>query len=201
MKVIIARHAQTHENANSVIQGQGINSLLNEEGIKQAQALADFLKHEKITVAYASPLDRAVHTAQEVLKHHPAVKITTSDHLKERNLGIYEGKGKGEWKKIKKNTKEPFHLFRPEKGESYAELQQRVKSFFDGLIDKHPNDTVFMVSHGGTLGMLYLYLLGKELNEENYKALKSENTAVTVVEIHKDKPVKVHKINSLEHLE
>ena len=120
--------------------------------------------------------------------------------VSEQNLGIYEGRRKAEWKEIKKNTREPFHLFKPEKGESYAELQDRVRNFFEELLAKHQDDTVFMVSHGGTLGMLYLYILGKELNEENYKAVRSDNTALTILEVHKGKPHTVHVINSTKHL-
>ncbi len=200
MKVIIARHAETSENVKQINIGRDVDPLLTKEGMRQAQKLADFLKHEKIHFAYVSPQRRAVHTAQEVLKHHPLAKMARVPHLKEQNLGIYEGLPKHEWREIKKQSKELFHLFKPPKGESYAELQERVKSFFHTLFDKHKDDTVLIVSHGGTLGMLYLHLFGKEITEENYRAHKPENTAVTILEVYKNKPIKVHKVNSLEHL-
>jgi broad specificity phosphatase PhoE len=57
-----------------------------------------------------------------------------------------------------------------------------------------------MVSHGGTLGMLYLYLFGKQITEENYRAHKPENTALTILEIFKNKPTTVHLFNSISHL-
>lgn len=200
MKVIIARHAQTNENIGEVIIGQESEVLLNESGVKQAQMLADYLKNENIDFAYLSPQKRAVHTAKEVLKHHPKAKIVEVSHLKEQNLGIYESAPKHVWKEAKEKTKEPFHLFRPEGGESYIDLQNRIKIFFNKLIDKHENDTIFMVSHGGTLSVLYLHIFGKKITEENYKAHKPENTALTILEIFKDKPVKIHLINSLSHL-
>ena len=200
MKVIIARHAETSENVQQIDIGQYAEPILTEEGIKQAKKLAEFLKHEKIHYAYVSPQKRAVHTAQEVLKHHPDVKIAHHEHLKEQNLGIYEGKGKAEWKAIKKESKELFHLFKPPHGESYVELQGRVKTFFNELFDKHKDDTVFIISHGGTLGMLYLHLLEKEITEENYKAHKPENTAVTILEMYQDEPINIHIINSVIHL-
>ncbi len=200
MKVIIARHGQTDENAKKINIGQESQTSLNEEGIKQAQKLADYLKSETIVFAYVSTQERAVYTAKEVLKHHPKVKLVHTPHLKEQNLGIYEGAKKDEWKEIKAKSKEPFHLFKPEKGESYEDLQNRVKKFFDELIAKHENDTVLLVSHAGTLGMLYLHLFGKPLTQEHYKNHKPENTAVTILEIFKDQPHKIHKINSVEHL-
>ncbi len=200
MKVIIVRHAETSENAKQIDIGHDVDPLLTKEGIKQAEKLADFLKNEKIHFAYVSPQKRAVHTAKEVLKFHPSAKMEHIPHLKEQNLGIYESVPKHVWKEIKAKSTEPFHLFKPPKGESYVELQGRVKKFFDELFDKHQNDTVLIVSHGGTLGMLYLHLFGKEITEENYKNHKPENAALTIIEIFKDKPHKVHKINSVEHL-
>jgi alpha-ribazole phosphatase len=200
MKVIIARHAQTDENANNIHIGREVDVVLNAQGIRQAEQLAEFLKNEKIHVAYASPQTRARHTAQKVLKHHPEAHLIEVPDLREQHLGIYEGLGKAEWKEIKKNYTGPFHLFKPPQGESYTDLQERVKKFFDRLLQKHPNDTVLIVSHGGTLGMLFLHILNKELTEENYRQHKPENTALTIIEIDKDKPHHVHALNSLEHL-
>lgn len=200
MRLIIVRHGQTDENVKEIIIGQDIDVVLNEQGVLQAQKLADFLKNENINFAYTSYQGRAIHTAKEILRFHPSAKIIVAHQLKEQNLGIYEGKGKAEWKNIKKNIKEPFHSFKPKDGESYAELQERIKVFFNDLIKNHENDTVLMVSHGGTLGMLYLHILNKEITEENYKAHKPENTALTVLDVHPKKPIKIHHLNSTEHL-
>lgn len=200
MKVIIVRHAQTSENTKQIDIGHDIDPLLTEEGVLQAQKLGEFLKSENIHYAYVSPQKRALHTAEHVLKHHPSAKIEHASHLKERNLGIYESVPKHVWKEVKAKSSEPFHLFKPENGENYVQLQERVKGFFHTLFDKHKNDTVLIVSHGEVLAMLYLHLFNKEITEENYKVHKPENTAFTILEIIDDGQVKPHKINSLEHL-
>ncbi len=201
MKLIIARHAQTNENAKQIDIGHDVDPLLTLEGIEQAKKLGEFLKHEKIHFAYVSPQKRAVHTAKEVLKHHLSAKVEHTHHLKERNLGIYENLPKHEWKKIKSESKELFHLFKPPQGENYVELQARVKEFFHTLFEKHKDDTVLIVSHGEVLAMLYLHLFGKEITTENYRAHKPENTAFSILEISDNQPLKAHKINSLEHLD
>jgi len=200
MKVIIVRHAQTDENIGGELASSESEVLLNEEGILQAQRLAEHLRHEDIAIAYVSPQHRAVHTAKEALKHHPKAQIVPVEHLKEQYLGIYEGKGKAEWKAIKKLSKEPFDLFKPEGGESYADLQVRVTKFFQGLIKNHPNDTVLIVSHGGTLGVLLLHILEKELTEENYRAHQPKNAEVSIVEIFEDGQRKIHILNENNHL-
>ncbi len=200
MKIIIVRHAQTDENIDGGLASAESEVLLNEEGILQAQKLAEHLKIHDIAIAYTSPQHRAVHTTKEALKHHPRAQIVPSDPLKEQHLGIYEGKGKAEWKAIKKLSKEPFHLFKPDGGESYLELQKRATDFLHHLVEKHKNETVLLVSHGGTLGVLLLHLLEKELTEENYRAHQPKNAEVSIVEILESGQKKIHVLNSSEHL-
>lgn len=201
MKVIIVRHAQTDENAGGALASSESEVLLNEEGIKQAQKLAEALKEETIMAAYVSPQARAMQTAKEALKHHSNAKLHPVDHLKEQHLGIYEGsKGKAEWKAIKKLSQEPFHLLRPENGESYLDLQERAKNFFHEIVKKHPDETILIVSHGGTLGVLLLHLLEKELTEENYKAHQPKNAEISIIEISETGEKKIHILNSNNHL-
>jgi len=201
MKIIIVRHGETTENAKTQDIGHNNEALLTEHGVLQAQKLGEHLKGEKISHAYVSPQKRAVHTAEEILKHHPKAAILHVDDLKEQNLGVADTLPKAVWKEMKKNAKEPFHLFKPENGESYSELQARAKKFFHSLAQKHKDDTVLVVSHGGTLGVLILDILEKELTEENYRAHQPKNTEFTIVEISEDGQKKIHMVNSREHLE
>jgi broad specificity phosphatase PhoE len=201
MKLIIVRHAETDDNVGGGLADRTSEVLLNENGVAQAEKLGQHLKSHNITHAYASPQKRAVHTAEVVLKHYPSIALETVGHLKEQNLGIYESVPKEVWKEVKKNAKEPFHLFKPEKGESYADLQQRAKAFLHELVKKHTNDTVLIVSHGGTLGVLLLDILEKELTEENYKAHQPKNTEFTVVEITEDGKKVIEVLNSRVHLD
>ncbi len=200
MKIIIVRHAQTDENVGEGLANRESEVLLNEEGVKQAEKLGHHLKGHHISHAYSSPQKRAVHTAEHVLKHHPEVKLSPADELSEQRLGAAIHLSKAAWKEIKKNAKEPFHLFKAEGGESYEELQARVKSFFHELVKRHPNDTVLVVSHGGTLGVLLVHLLEKELNEENYRAHQPKNTEYTIIEIDADGRKEIHALNAREHL-
>ncbi len=200
MKVIIVRHAQTYENVKTNDVGYDLQTKLNEEGIKQAQKISKRLKSEDISYAYTSPQIRTVHTAKEILKYHPKAKLIKTEYLKEHNLGIYETVPKNIWKEVRAKSKKPFHLFKPKNGESYADLQKRVKTFFSNLLDKHENDTILIVSHGVTIGMLLLSIFNKPITEENYRAFKPDNTALTVLEIFKDKPAKIHYFNNLDHL-
>src|SRR6266404_4109251 len=107
MKIIIVRHAQTDENVGGGLALKTSEVLLNEEGIKQAEKLGHHLKGHRVSHAYASPLRRAIHTAEKVLEHHPDAQLVVSDHLGEQNLGVAETMPKAEWKEIKKKSTEP----------------------------------------------------------------------------------------------
>src|ERR1051325_8568524 len=108
MRVILTRHGETFENANKITMGQGIDGVLNEEGVQQARKLADRLKEEKIDFAYTSDLKRAISTTEEILKYHPHTKMICVSELRERNLGIYEGKPNFEWKEAMQKSFLPF---------------------------------------------------------------------------------------------
>jgi|SRR3989344_1035750 len=201
MKIIIVRHAQTDENIKGGDAKREFDVLLNEEGIKQAGKLAERLRAEKISHAYVSTQTRAVQTAKEVLKHHHQAKLEKTEHLSEQNLGDYASLPKNVIKELRVKSGHAFHMFRPEKGESYADLQDRAVKFFHNLLKKHSDDdTLLIVSHGGTLGALMLHLLEKEFTEENYKAHKPDNSAVTVLDISKDGKVDMKVFNDLGHL-
>ncbi|UZW66284.1 histidine phosphatase family protein [Priestia flexa] len=59
----LIRHGQTEWNKKSLIQGQR-NIGLDEQGMKQAQQVAQFLKNEGIEKLYSSDLTRAYDTSR-----------------------------------------------------------------------------------------------------------------------------------------
>ncbi len=201
MKVIIVRHGQTDENTKGGDASRDSEALLTYEGILQVKKLGHALKGHRITYAYSSPQKRAINTAEEILFYHSNAKIEHVDNLREQNLGKFSVLPKNVIREIHKQSGKPFADFRPEEGESYADVQKRVTTFLHNLVQKHQNeDVILIVSHGGTLGMLLLSILEKEITEENYKTYKPENSAVTIIEIFKDKPIAIHTINDVNHL-
>ena len=141
MRLFIARHGQTFENVNHIIQGWTFGTL-TDEGLHQAVKLAVRLQSETFSAIYSSDLDRARKTSEEIGKFHD-VEIQFSTALRERCFGVFEGKSVEELRKL-----HPFEqLYSPEfkvyGGESYVELQQRSVSFFNPLFDAHENEDVF----------------------------------------------------------
>lgn len=200
MKVIFTRHGETHQNVAGISMGQGMGGDLNEAGLIQAEKLALRLKDETIHYAYISDLKRTVDTASEVLKYHPEAEVVYAPELRERNLGIYGGGPRAHWKKAMEESPLPFHIFKPEGGESYGELQERVGNFYFQLIKKHANDTVLLLSHTGALTMLFLKIFNRPTTLEEYEKFKPDNTSVTICEVTTGGEHILRVFNSTEHL-
>ena len=88
--IYIVRHGQTAGNRKKVLQGRS-NLPLNEEGIRQAEEVRDYLRAEGVRFdrVYSSPLIRAVQTARIIAGEEAG--ILTDDRLLEMDYGPYEG--------------------------------------------------------------------------------------------------------------
>ena len=87
--IYIVRHGQTQMNSAHALQGRS-NLPMNEHGVEQANTVARQLRERGISFArvYASPLQRAVHTARIIA---PEAEPVLDDRLLEMDYGPYEG--------------------------------------------------------------------------------------------------------------
>lgn len=150
VKIILVRHGETDWNLIKRIQGGDSDTPLNENGQRQAAALAVRLKDEKITAIFSSPLQRALNTAQAIATTHQ-LKVQELSSLKEIKVGILEGLlaseiaprfdeymcGNGLDKKV--------HT--PPGGESMEDVQKRAWETITGLAAQYSNGTLVLVTH------------------------------------------------------
>ena len=201
LKLILIRHGVTGWNKENRLMGSTDMPLSN-EGIKQAERLADRLKHEKIDIIYSSPLKRAYKTAEIINRFHNC-KIIKEQNLKEISYGIFEGISKEEREKddklneIWRKRKEDVVNFRIPKGESFSDLRERAKKALQEIL-KYDNKTILVVSHGQTKRAL-IQLLTNMSDQETQK-LYFDTTALSIFEIDK-KDIKTVVINCAKHLE
>ena len=85
--IYIIRHGQTEMNSRQVLQGRS-DYALNEVGVAQAMDAAKRLRDVAFSQVYASPLVRAVQTAQLVV---PDIHPVIDERLIEMDYGPYEG--------------------------------------------------------------------------------------------------------------
>ena len=152
---MLIRHGETYENLKGIIQGQ-LQGRLTEKGISQAKELALKLKDEKFDMIYSSDLGRAKDTTKEILKFHNNIPVVYLKELRERRLGVDEGKSTvlGGWRR----------LGEIEGAESLEELKQRSINFFNNILDKN-NSRNLVVSHRGVIAMLYSVIENKSIKE------------------------------------
>jgi broad specificity phosphatase PhoE len=89
-RMLLVRHGETEWNRQKRFQGQ-IDIPLNDNGKRQGEQAAEFLKAIAIDAAATSPLSRPKETAEIILQHHPDVALGQVEDLKEIGHGEWEG--------------------------------------------------------------------------------------------------------------
>ncbi|CAM3698265.1 histidine phosphatase family protein [Polynucleobacter brandtiae] len=164
----LIRHGETFWNTERRLQGH-TDIPLNARGQLQAQQLALSLKkaHLKFDVLYTSDLKRASDTAAAIAAVFD-VPMSADHDLRERHFGVLQGITIDE-----APSKQPHvwqaHLAREqdhelEGGESISQLAFRVKSVLEKIGQKHSGQTILIVSHGGTMDMMYRIASKQSLN-------------------------------------
>jgi phosphoserine phosphatase len=191
MKLIITRHGETDYNVKGIMQGQK-QSRLTPNGIKQAEALSDRLKNEKIDFIYTSRMDRSIDTSKIINRHH-GLRIVKTKLLDELAQGIFENK-KGEFLYKKYPNRDKELDFRPKGAESIKDLVKRVKSFLNKIPKK---GTILIVAHKGVNKIMLTILLNKKTIE--WLGIKQDHTCVNILSYKKNK-FKLEEFNDISHL-
>lgn len=156
LKIYIFRHGQTTFNRDGIFTGWK-DAKLTSLGIKQAKIIAKQLKNKKFQVAFYTRLSRSKDTLKEVIKFHPYIQLIEDNRMIERNYGRFNGHSHAEI--IKKYGEEQYENFhrgfgdRPPQGESFADVEKRVKSFIKDLVKfmKKNKISVAISAHGNSI--------------------------------------------------
>lgn len=162
LQLILARHGLTDWNTTGRFQGHS-DIPLNTTGLGQVAALGKRLATMEINTVYASDLLRAWGTAQAIMQYH-SCPLTPEPRLRELSFGDWEGLTYTEiqerapgilstWQADMLNTAAPG-------GETLIQLTERVQAVLDMITTDHPDGTVLLVAHGGTLQALLCLALG-----------------------------------------
>jgi broad specificity phosphatase PhoE len=197
MKLIIVRHGETEANVKELIMGQ-TNDPLTPRGAEQARKVGLRLKDEKIDRIYVSDLQRTMDTAKEIIKHHPDSEIIYEPLLREGHGGIFEGQPYGSMSRAAEKAGIPRNDFRPEGGESYSDVRERVRKFMGIIMKADMDKTLLLVTHGGIISNIIMHLFS--ISDENIKNFLPPNTGVTIIELDFKNGHKVHTLNCVKHL-
>lgn len=158
----LLRHGQTDWNITFRIQGSS-DIPLNETGIAQARTAAEVIDGSEWDVIIASPLSRALHTAQIVANRHGFEAVEVEPLLTERSFGEAEGMEYTEWK-----AGHTDHALIPGI-ETLPELEIRVRELLSHIATKYEGKRVLAVSHGAFIRKVVRVTSDKQLPLEGQR--------------------------------
>jgi len=179
MRLIAVRHGETEENASGTLQGH-LPGELSDKGKEQVKKLAERLKNEKIDHIFASDLARTRDTARAIAQFHD-VPLEFRKELRERHMGQLTGQHHSLIEKERGEKDLARHEYRPQGGESYRDVRDRLSGFLDYLKKNFMSKDILLVAHGGVNRVLISLITDKSLEEAAHQS--QDNTAVNIFEI------------------
>lgn len=185
-RVLLVRHGETGWNRRRRIQGWA-PTLLNERGREQASALGTGLGDEGVDSIVASDLPRATETAERIGRELD-LDVGQDWRWRERDFGFCQGLDYDEFDErfpqlsVTRSGRDAVEA-RPESGETYREMFQRVREAWDELVTEiDSGETRLIVTHGGPLYSLIGHLKGLDLVESILEQ-KQDNCAVNEIDV------------------
>lgn len=203
MKLLLIRHGQSVANTEGRLQGQ-FDSPLTDLGRDQARALARRLAREgwSISTVYASDLSRAAETAG-ILAAELCLPLTLDERLREYDVGELTGVI---WREIEHRYPDVWHVLHHGTAwghipgeEGNGPFHARLVAALSDIRSGHnEEESVALVSHGGSLGMILVHLLGMEPQRPN--PFRFGNVSLSVVEFSARGPLLL-SLNDMCHLD
>lgn len=165
----LIRHGQTDFNLKNIIQGSGINSDLNQNGLNQAKLFHETFQFQPYKHIYTSQLKRAIQSVNDFIQS--GIPHSALEELNEINWGIMEGKIQNEetialyhqtindWKNglLEQTVKD---------GETPMEMYLRQKKGLEFIMNKSADeDLILICMHGRALRSFLCLLTGKPLQD------------------------------------
>jgi len=173
-KIGLIRHGSTPWNKEKRAQGKS-DIPLNQEGIRDAEKLAERLHTEEWEVLYTSPLKRAAQTAQ-IISNRLGLEISYDSRLQEVDGGLIEGTTEEEriekwgssWRELDLGI------------EKKERIKERGMSVINELVKRNTGKNILVVSHGALISHMVSELDPAKIRKEHMK-----NTSITEVTLEK----------------
>ena len=168
----IVRHGQTELNKLGIVQGRGMNTDLNEDGLKQADAFFKAYQNTHFDKIYISKLKRTQQSIQQFIDL--GIPYEKLEGLDELAWGVLEGQpstteNKAAFLKLIRNWLAGKLDSKFEGGESPNEVKARQLVALETIMSHPEEKTVLICMHGRALRLLLCLLLNEPLtNMENF---------------------------------
>lgn len=199
-RLILLRHGQTKLSVERRYSGRGDHEL-TELGLEQAAKAAQRLsKVDDIAAVISSPLQRAVQTAQ-ALGAVIGQEVVTHQGLIETDFGTWEGLTFAEAARQDPEVHRRWlgdTSVRPPEGESFDEVNARVRKARTEIIARYGGKTLVLVSHVTPIKTLLRQAL--DVGPQFLFRMHLDLVGVSIAEFYPDGHASVKLINDTSHL-
>lgn len=167
-EIYLIRHGQTDYNKQGIVQGSGIDSMLNEIGQQQAQAFYDAYQDVNFDKIYISELSRTYQTIAPFEEKNIPI---------EKHKGLNEiSWGKKEGRPISPEEDAYYHFMLSEwqrgvvnlaieGGESPQQVYDRQKPVLELILSRPEEQKILICMHGRAMRIFLCLLLNYEMKE------------------------------------
>jgi len=184
--VFLIRHGVTDWHRDQRVLGQR-DVALNATGINQAQAAAHALAGVAVGEVLASPLVRAVQTA-EIIAGQYSIEVARDPRLTDFRVGKWEGMAYEEVAKspeYQRFVADPLSEGIPG-GEDMKQIRERAVAAVEQALEDAPQgESVVIVTHAGIVRVLLTYYLGS--HPANYHRLRVAPGSISVLSFADDR--------------
>lgn len=178
-KLILARHGQTTWNVEKLFRGRA-DVDLDDVGVEQAELLGKYLSSLELEAIYASPVKRALDTANIVARYQK-VAVRISEGLTDFDFGEWQSLPEREVKRLYPAILDEWHS-NPHKvrmpgGESLDDVTKRTAKVIGEVLSRH-HGNVLLVSHRVVIKVLVCYLLG--LDNSQFWNISQDVAGITI---------------------
>jgi probable phosphoglycerate mutase len=181
--ILLIRHGENDYVKKRRLPGRKPGIHLNENGRRQAKALAKKLSQAPINAIYSSPLERTIETAQPIAKAL-GLKVIKRKGLIETDIGEWQGKKVKKLSRLKIWRQLQFNpsRFQFPGGDRIEGAQHRFVKEIEELSAQHsPEDVIICVSHADPIKIIVAYYMGLPL--DFYQRLTVSPASITALHI------------------
>lgn len=189
--VVLLRHARSEANSQGILAGRS-DTPLDETGREQATALGRRLADVPFDLVVSSPQLRALQTAELAVAGRAEVAV--DDAFAECDYGDWSGAALSElatepsWEIVQWL---PSAAEFPA-GETMAQMSHRATHGVQRLVKKHPDDIIWIVTHGDIIKAIVADALGVHL--DHFQRIVIDTASVSVVHYTRKRPF-VERLN------
>jgi probable phosphoglycerate mutase len=183
-RIVLVRHGESMAQELGIVGGHKGCKGLSELGRRQAEALRDRLAStgelDDTVALYASLMPRAIETAAIIAPALGGAEVVQECAFCEAHPG--EGDGMS-WTEYEERYPAPPawdpELRRDPGGETWNEMEARVRQGLDAVVARHGGGTVVIACHGGVIVQAMFRWLGLEAGGTDRAWISPANTSLT----------------------